>query len=856
MRTSKSILAGVAASALALGMLSIAGATSASAAPSIKPKAAVNAIVSPVRVTLSGSAVEGVPYASLSWSTSNSLANTDTVVLSIVDAPSPAARIAVATTANVGADATINSSSGVFANALGTTTGYGLGAQMAAAGVVPAYTVAANGTAAIGIAANQAGNYSGTLTSYRGGVALDEVSWAFSTTGKATSMTLTPATQTVSVNGTAALVASLKDANGRATQPLVVDGIATSVSPTGSGSPTAVTTTGSGANSLYDGSAAFTLTPTAAGAYTVTATPIGTLPAGGVTAQSASVTAVGTSAFTGVNVVSPSKGVSSSNSVYTAPVAQTPVASSTLYASTTVKDITFGVVGTPGTLVAYSVTDNVSSPAGVTDGASAVAIGADGTGTFTVTASSPSTTSSYQVAVGPPSGANVTYTIQYSATAALNVGNLKTVPAAGTTTYVKTGAAQSIVATMTDQFGLPLQGVTITATPSVTASASGVTGADGKATLSIAAPASATSQTVTLVGTALGNSTASTTALTLIYNSSGAPTSLTASSTAGTVAQTATALQYVDTAGNKTGAWATTSVTTQTQWMQLTATVGGGVSGVPVAFTGKDVYFTTNTASALGEGDKDLAIAATSGGVASIYVKPTKTGTVTVTMTAGTLTADITWLVANQATDARVISVTPAAQESASPAQVKATVTDAFGNGVANAALNFSEEGVGNFATGTSTLATSTGPNGSVVVDVISSQSGDSTVTVIAGATANYTGAADSPVTGAPKGVSSGVGAIKFGAGSKSITITGSRTTVSGKPGIKIDGAVTGIDNGKTVVPYFRFPGETTFSQGTARPVISGGKFTWERKTGKKFYAYVTSDDGLVKSNRVIIAAN
>jgi len=33
-------------------------------------------------------------------------------------------------------------------------------------------------------------------------------------------------------------------------------------------------------------------------------------------------------------------------------------------------------------------------------------------------------------------------------------------------------------------------------------------------------------------------------------------------------------------------------------------------------------------------------------------------------------------------------------------------------------------------------------------------------------------------------------------------------------------------------------------------------EFTWQRKTGKKFYAYVTSDDGAVQSNRVIIPAN
>ena len=79
---------------------------------------------------------------------------------------------------------------------------------------------------------------------------------------------------------------------------------------------------------------------------------------------------------------------------------------------------------------------------------------------------------------------------------------------------------------------------------------------------------------------------------------------------------------------------------------------------------------------------------------------------------------------------------------------------------------------------------------------------------------------------------------------------------MGGKPGIEIDSIVTGIENGKTVIPYFRFPGETTFTEGSARPVITDGSFMWQRKTGKKFYAYVTSDDGAVQSNRVIIAAN
>jgi hypothetical protein len=113
------------------------------------------------------------------------------------------------------------------------------------------------------------------------------------------------------------------------------------------------------------------------------------------------------------------------------------------------------------------------------------------------------------------------------------------------------------------------------------------------------------------------------------------------------------------------------------------------------------------------------------------------------------------------------------------------------------------------------------------------------------------------PQTGIAKPVTSAVTAVEItDSAAKSITITGSRTTVSGKPGVKIDGVVTGIEDGKTVIPYFRFPGETTFTQGSARPEIADGSFTWQRKTGKKFYAYVTNDDGAVTSNRVIIQAN
>ena len=90
----------------------------------------------------------------------------------------------------------------------------------------------------------------------------------------------------------------------------------------------------------------------------------------------------------------------------------------------------------------------------------------------------------------------------------------------------------------------------------------------------------------------------------------------------------------------------------------------------------------------------------------------------------------------------------------------------------------------------------------------------------------------------------------------KTILIVGERGTVSGKPGIVVDGSTTGFDSGATVKPFVRFPGQTSYSEGSARPKISAvGDFEWQRKTGKKTYVYFTSDDGAVQSNRVIIDA-
>ncbi|MFM1965130.1 MAG: hypothetical protein RL134_855, partial [Actinomycetota bacterium] len=81
------------------------------------------------------------------------------------------------------------------------------------------------------------------------------------------------------------------------------------------------------------------------------------------------------------------------------------------------------------------------------------------------------------------------------------------------------------------------------------------------------------------------------------------------------------------------------------------------------------------------------------------------------------------------------------------------------------------------------------------------------------------------------------------------ITITGSRD------GQRI--TVTGTSmhlTSQTVRPWLRFPGETTYSEGSAViPVSPNGTFSWSRKTGKKTYVYIAS--GTTKSNAVTIPA-
>ena len=75
-----------------------------------------------------------------------------------------------------------------------------------------------------------------------------------------------------------------------------------------------------------------------------------------------------------------------------------------------------------------------------------------------------------------------------------------------------------------------------------------------------------------------------------------------------------------------------------------------------------------------------------------------------------------------------------------------------------------------------------------------------------------------------------------------------------GKPGIAVTGTTTGFGMGAILRPWIRFPGQTSSTQGTASILVDvQGGFSWERRTGKTIYITIRSQDGTVKSNRLIL---
>lgn len=88
------------------------------------------------------------------------------------------------------------------------------------------------------------------------------------------------------------------------------------------------------------------------------------------------------------------------------------------------------------------------------------------------------------------------------------------------------------------------------------------------------------------------------------------------------------------------------------------------------------------------------------------------------------------------------------------------------------------------------------------------------------------------------------------------ITISGTRGDVNGRPGVTVDGTTADLDMGAVLRPWVRFPGQPAYTQGTSRILVSqDGTFTWQRRTGKRIYIIIKTENGSLSSNRLVIQA-
>lgn len=87
------------------------------------------------------------------------------------------------------------------------------------------------------------------------------------------------------------------------------------------------------------------------------------------------------------------------------------------------------------------------------------------------------------------------------------------------------------------------------------------------------------------------------------------------------------------------------------------------------------------------------------------------------------------------------------------------------------------------------------------------------------------------------------------------IVISGSRSKVRGKNGVKVTGIASGLESSSRLRPFVKLRGQSEYQEGRALvPVDYDGDFVWQRRTGKKTYVYMQSEDGSVRSTRVVIS--
>jgi hypothetical protein len=851
MRTSKRLLAGVAAGALGLALVPFV-ATGASAAGTIAGS------VTPVRSADFGT----VPPATLSW-TSNSIGAS---TLSLTTAPTAAAKLHA------------DDSTDLFA-------------QLNAPATIPSSAIGTSGTdETLELSATVAGLYVGSLAD-----GTDTVTFSFTTTGAPASISLTPATQSVLVGAPATMTLTIRDANGNTTQPASVDTIALSDNTDDTVSPTSVDSA-----ALASGTATATLTTTGnpAGTTTVTATPQGTLPGLGVAAATATVTKAGTVSATdiaGISVTAPANAVNAG--IFPTKTADVPAGSTSV--TVTIDDTTAADAGN-------TIRVGVNTSSGTVNGAAYV----NGDDTLyldlTTDANKKAATTLTLGGTAPLNGQ--TLTVQQVDVLNDQVGSVELVvtqrtpaiTAASVTVapddsvIAQLGATTNVQVTVQDQFGNVASGYGVSAYRGTTVPGNLTTGflsnattnASGVATVTVTsatgAAVNAVEQYSFAVFTPIGahiSGADKNNALQITYTADGTVTSLsvTASPTLSPPAVTDTTSAVVTAPLLSVVSSGTAEDLTSTTFTVATGVNSSTVDGNYAEFvatasplnsvtitTPDGVFVAADEDTAWDEGSQSLTVSSAT----PVRIFATSVGTHDVTFTSGGKTTVVPVKVVNTANDAYNIAITPAEQfiVPSGFGTVTLAVTDVFGNPVTTTddtgLVRIMASGEVLLPGFVSSANYNTGTDGTITVTFIAGGAIGQGILTATPATAATNAAWQtdySPPTNAPAPVLSAVAEVGVGEApiEASILIEGSRENRR----INVDGLTTGLPAGTVVKPWLRFPGQVGFTEGAAQRSVQIvdedlqiGEFAWGRNTGKRTAVQFRDADGL-RSNSIIIAA-
>ena len=781
------------------------------------------ASVTPVSVSYTGTALDAAPYARVSWTSTAIMTSTDTVTVTLTSAPTAAATVKIVANTSIGAArGAFGAEDQAGEDSLTVTD---IGTDMVYGGA----DVAAAGTASLGIQADVAGFYRGTITTTTGGgSANDTVSFSFTTRGKAVSYTAAVSAASVQPGGTSTLTVTLLDANGFTTQPQAVDTVAYAAT-SGTFSPASPFTLVDGSatatervatSSLYDGvaTAVFTAANTENTVSTITVTPAGTLGslAATVLTVTTDATTVTTTAVTAYAVTAPADRAAQTGTIDTT---DDGTAANILTTTVRTGTTTVTVSASSGAAAGSTLRFSAVASAGTVNGVSTAVTPLYTTGTVS---SLGKVALTYTLA-GNATLLGQTLTINQVlvnndviASTKLVVTQTAAAAAAGTITnsvganLVRTlGTTTSVDVTVEDQFGENLgAGWTVQSFRSSTLLSTGTTNASGVATVTISPLSTVVTggtETYSYKASRPGIAEITATGTTIVtYTTTGGITSM-SSAIAGqavtvvtpvlhtSAAQTVLPAVSVVTAGYASDAVGTGVYAVSTGVLSGTAGYADAVQITTTNVPANSTTYTADAGSALcsaavfaaelcdwNVGVSTITVAAG----ASVYVYATTTGVHTITATSGDKTTTMKLYGYNLETDYYTVSATSESTSitTGQTGVVTLNVKDVFGNVVdtASGLLTATASGKVRLAGQALTQEMATGVDGTFSFTVLAdATAGSGTITIAPTTTgANAWGASYVAPTGAAAPV-------------KSVTLT---FTVTGATLKTVDDVATAVE--------------------------------------------------------------